>query len=127
MRKWITSWLAALDYDIADKIKREFRVKERGYKNLIKNLESDKASYLSQIATNETRHAQDMVELKALLSEIQDELTDLRKRFEEKERELDKSRAMEIDLSGMLEAFMEAYPEIKLLDISKKRNPETIS
>ena len=127
MRKWITSWLAALDYDIADKIKREFRVKERGYKSLIKSLESDKASYLSRIATNEIRHAQDMVELKALLSEIQDELTDLRKRFEEKERELDKSRAMEIDLSGMLEAFMEAYPEIKLLDISKKRNPETIS
>ena len=133
MSNWITSSLSALDYNIADKIKREFRIKEAAYKKIIRRLEADKSSYLNQIETNESRHAADMVELKGLLSEVRDEVQELRgemklkdEAFAAQSRELEIKRAQEIDLSGMLEAFMEAYPEMSLLDISKKRNPETI-
>ena len=126
MRYWITRALSALDYDVADKIKRDFRVKERTYKKVIKELEKDKQSYLTQIAENEARHAADMADIKRLLSDIQEELAEVKDLYSKTSIELEKKKAAEIDLSGMLEAFMEAYPEMSLLEISKKRNPQTI-
>jgi hypothetical protein len=116
----ILSWLGSKE---ANKIAMKCKEKETKYKETIRKLLAEKAYLLSIIAQN----VSDIAEIKDQLVEVNNKLTEvvgLHKKSEVKIQFIERENQ---DLTVIIEAFLEKYPDARLSEMVRKKNENEIT
>ena len=111
----ILSWLGTKE---ANKISMECKEREKGYKDRISKLLAEKTYLLSIIAEN----VEDIAAIKIDLIEVNKKLTSV---LEQNKHQGEKIQFIEVqneDLTIIIEAFLEKYPDAKLSEMVRKKN-----
>lgn len=117
---FIAMGLAVFGHNKALQIERKYKAIVRTLKATIKRQEIDIENLTNIIGNNEKRHAKDMTEIKAILSEVNEKLEVINDLYRETKHKLEIREHVEQDLSAVIEAFMEKFPDVKLSEMVRK-------
>lgn len=115
---WYTKFLSFLGEKEADRIDMECRKNAEISRVKVEKLLKEKAYLMSIISEN----VQDIADIKHQLEEVNKKLAEMITENKKTKVELVKFRSVENDLTLIIEAFLEKYPDAKLSEMVRKKN-----